>query len=258
MKFLVYAPLYNEKSAGIMMLYTLNDELKRLGYESEIILIGEIFSVPDDAIVIYPEVVDGNPLFAKNVVRYFLNREGMAARNKVNPSPNDFILAFNKLYYENPHATLRYEKLNPHCHFEITPNSTRKLDCTYIGKGIFYSDQCKVIPGTIEITRTAPLDKEALADLLKITKLFFTYDICSLINSEAIICGAIVVPLLFYPYNSDELEYPYAYIENGVVRLPEDYENKREAYISMIRGFDLESQTRNFASKAIAHFSINI
>jgi len=255
MKFLVNAPPYNDKSAGIMMLYTLNDQLLRLGYESHIALIGESVSVHDDTIVIYPEVINGNPLKAKKVVRYYLNREGMAARNKVDPSPADFILAFSRMYHANPHAILRYDKINPYCYNIEKPTSTRNLNCTYIGKGVFYSDQCKVVGGTIEITRTAPAEKEALADLLRVTKLLFTYDVCTLLNTEAIISGAIIIPLLFYPYNSEDLEFPFGYIENGVVKLPEDYDEKRESYISMILGFNLEEQTRNFALKAIAHFS---
>ena len=256
MKFVVTAPPYNDKSAGIVMLYTLCDELKRQGYEAELMQFDKPIAIADNEIVIYPEVIDGNPLRAKNVVRYYLNREGMASGNKVNASPNDFILAFNKLYHPNPHAVIRVENLNPHCFFGTKVTFDRKLDCTYIGKGSMYSDQCKVVGGTIEITRTAPEHKEGLADLLRQTRFFFTYDICTALTSEAIICGAIVVPLLFHPYKAEELEYPFGLIEGNSIKIPNEYEQKRGAFIAMLKGFDLTEQTKVFAEKAIAYFSV--
>ena len=255
MRFVVTAPPYSDKSAGIVMLYLLRDELKGLGYDAEIMPFDKPITIPDDTIVIYPEVVDGNPLGAKNVVRYYLNREGMASGNKVNASSNDFILAFNNLYHDNPHAIVQYENFNPHCHFGNKLTFNRKLDCTYIGKGSMYSDQCKVIEGTIEITRTAPAEKEGLADLLRQTRFLFTYDICTSLNSEAMICGAIIVPLLFHPYTPEEIGFPFGAIVDNSIHIPPDYEEKRGAYIARAQGYDLAKQTESFAQKAIAHFS---
>ena len=255
MKFVVTAPPYSDKSAGIVMLYLLRDELKGLGYDAEIMPFDKPITIPDDTIVIYPEVVDGNPLGAKNVVRYYLNREGLASGNKVNASPNDFILAFNKLYHDNPHSIVRYEDVSPHCYFGSKLTLNRKLDCTYIGKGSMYSDQCKVIEGTIEITRTAPAEKEGYADLLRQTRFLFSYDSFSKVNAEATLCGAIVVPLMFHPYKAEELEHPFASIVDNAVHIPPDYEQKRGEYISMFQSFNLAKQTESFAQKSIAHFS---
>ncbi len=135
MKFVVSAPPYAENSAGVAMLYLLRDELKSLGYDAEIVLFDTIKPISDDTIVIYPEVIEGNPLKAKNVVRYFLNREGLASGNRVNPSPDDFILAFNAMFHASPQAIVRYENLNPHVSLGSTPTVDRRLDCTY-GKGV--------------------------------------------------------------------------------------------------------------------------
>ena len=256
MKFVVTAPPYNNKSAGAVMLYTLCDELKRLGFDAEIMQFDKAAPIPDDAIVIYPEVIDGNPLKAKNVVRYFLNREGYASGNKVNAGPNDFILAFNKLYHPNPHAIVRIENLTKHAYLAGSkPTMERKLDCTYIGKGLFYSDKCKVIEGTIEITRTAPAEKQGLADLLRQTRFLFTYDSCSALSAEAILCGAVVVPLMFHPYTAEEIECPFATVSENAIFIPDDYEEKRKDYLSMVLNFDLAKQTEEFAKKAIKHFN---
>lgn len=258
MKFVVFAPEYRANSAGIVMLYKLCDELKKLGYSAEIMQMTKPYQVDDDTILVYPEVVDGNPLKAKNVVRYFLNREGFASGNKVNAGPNDFILAFHKLYHPSPNAFVRFENVHPSFYFAGTkPTLERKLDCTYIGKGSMYSDKCKVIDGTIEITRTAPAEKEALADLLRQTRFLFTYDICSAIVNEAIVCGTVVVPLMFHPYKADELEYPFATVSENAIFIPEDYEEKRKDFLSVILNLDLEKQTAEFAQKAISYFSGN-
>jgi hypothetical protein len=256
MKFIVTAPPYNPKSAGCIMLYLLCDELKGLGYDAEIMQFDKPKKIDDKSIVIYPEVIEGNPLEAKNVVRYYLNREGFASGNRVNASPNDFILSFDKLYYSNPHAFLRYENINPHFYFDgAKPTLERSLDCTYFGKGIMYSNECKVIEGTIEITRTAPAEKQGLADLLRQTRFLFTYDVCTALNSEAIICGAIVVPLMFHPYKEEELSFPFASAKEDSIYIPDDYEEKRKEYLSRILNHNLAEQTESFAQKAIAHFN---
>jgi len=97
MKFIITAPPFNEKSAGCVMLYTLSNKLKELGYDTEIIPLTQPQVIPDDTILIYPEIIDGNPFGAKNVVRYFLNREGYVSGNKVNAGPNDFNFSFSQV-----------------------------------------------------------------------------------------------------------------------------------------------------------------
>jgi len=117
-----------------------------------------------------------------------------------------------------------------------------------------YLNQPKVIEGTIEITRTAPSEKQGLADLLRQTRFLFTYDVCTLLTSEAILSGAIVVPLIFHPYKKEELEYPFAISQDGLIYIPDDYEQKRAAFLSMITSLDLDKQTKQFAQMAITHF----
>ena len=82
-------------------------------------------------------------------------------------SPGDFILALNPLCHQSPHAILRYENINPHCYFSGRPTSGRRLGCARIGKGLMYSNACKVVDGTIEIAREAPAEKQGLLDLLR-------------------------------------------------------------------------------------------
>ena len=96
MKFLICAPPYNDKSAGIVVLHELHQDMVNLGYDAHLCIFQntafsrmmftsktDLQDIVDNGIVIYPEVIRGNPLRAKRVVRYFLNREGAASGNPV-------------------------------------------------------------------------------------------------------------------------------------------------------------------------------
>lgn len=109
MRFLIYAPSFDEKSGGVIALYLLCDCINKLGYEAYIapfcfsdypLKNTSFFSklgsyvkhqirrkeykmeelntpvwdgtVDEDFVVVYPEVVVGNPLGASNLVRWLL------------------------------------------------------------------------------------------------------------------------------------------------------------------------------------------
>lgn len=114
-KYIIYAPSYNPNSGGCIVLHKLCSELTELGYEAyiypkkEYVFTGKKrFSIArnikkiyrnlktfklnpnmrtklfnkkvtrfdDDYIIIYSEHVDGNPLNAKNIVRWLLHKPG--------------------------------------------------------------------------------------------------------------------------------------------------------------------------------------
>lgn len=115
LKFIIYAPRYNEQSGGAIVLHKLCDSLNRLGYSASLWPMSKprftwkqinsysvqiflyhaigLFRRPfvnlralhapiastsdiDSSIVVYPEVVDGNPLLAPRYVRWFLHKPG--------------------------------------------------------------------------------------------------------------------------------------------------------------------------------------
>ena len=232
-KFIVVTPTYTSKSAGIHVMHQLCHDLNALGYPSAIVLSdvkdvtysnnpkyfgphlnyyaingeAELQRFIDEAIVIYPEIVNGNPLKAKKVVRYVLNTEGFVSKNKMHESPEDFILSYSPVYRKDPHAFLTKIPYNPLFNHENTlPALARTLDVTYVGKGSTYGE-CFTVPNSLEVTRAYPKTKEELALLLRNTRYFYTWDYRSATISDAILCGAIPVYMSAAPFNSfDELD----------------------------------------------------
>lgn len=201
MKFIVVAPPYHAKSAGIVIMHELCDSLNRLGHTASIILSvnsngftspneerffgpgllrheidtdNEFHSFIDDGIVIYPEIITGNPVGGRRVVRYLLNREGAIGGNSMEASEKDFILSFSKSFHDNANAYLTKVSRHPIFNSDNSkPTAERTLDLTYIGKGNNY-EQCFVVKDTLEITRLWPKSREELAILFKQTR-FFLY-----------------------------------------------------------------------------------
>lgn len=161
----------------------------------------------DECYVVYPEIMLHNPLKAKRVVRYFLNKDGnLRNGERVNVGETDFILAHSKVMYPKVHHVCFFAILNPLFNDRDTHLAEhRKLDITYIGKGEHYG-LSGTIPGTIAITRTWPETKEQLAILLRNCRFFYTGDACSAINAEALRCGAIPAFLDNGPWSDEEID----------------------------------------------------
>ncbi len=88
--FLIVAPNFSHRSAGIRALYRLCHHLNRSGYPSAVVPFPghQIVDYPPwdvfgyngkigNAVVIYPEVVSGNPYKANRVVRWVMNDPGL-------------------------------------------------------------------------------------------------------------------------------------------------------------------------------------
>jgi len=220
-KFIIVAPPYSVRSGGVMVLHDLCESLNRNGYQAGIVFLHggnaveqnfqyaisndptlyrpnglyhrykdetEVIDILSTGTVIYPDLITKNPLGAKNTIRYILNFNTL-------DFPDDFILAYSKIYSDHADYVLTKPFHNP----SFTDNETltwanRTLDLTYIGKGKDFS-QCHRIDKTILVERDYPRDKEQLALLLRQCRFFFTWDCVSATNYDALMCGAIPVLL---------------------------------------------------------------
>ncbi len=181
--YLIFAPEYQHNSAGVRALYRLQDELRNRGYAAKIVQKG--FASNDD-IVVYPEIISGNPLGGKTVARWVLNYPGLLGGQK-EYDEREIIFTWDKKYYDAPVLAVPVIE-----DFFKNDGLPRKDGCFWVGKG----GNIPRIPeteGLIEITYEWPKTREALAILLNSVKTFYTYDNNTMLISEAKACGCKVV-----------------------------------------------------------------
>jgi hypothetical protein len=120
------------------------------------------------------------------VVRYLLNKEGALQKRMIKWNKTDYPLAFSKAYRSNCES-LFY----PNCDLSMfyDNGSHRTQNAFYIGKG-YLTGNCPKLD-CFEITRTFPSTKQELADVLRKTKILFSYDALSATNVDAALCGCL-------------------------------------------------------------------
>lgn len=286
---IITAPAYDHRSAGIRVLHTLCNELNLCGRPCYLVFyrfrqeggadyyttdatdhycpdlghikrlpettnINELRQIIDEAIVIYPEVLRINPLEAKRVVRFILNSPSYPMFE----GPDDLIVCFSQNFWPSPKPNLMILIDEPMFNDHGTqPVLQRGMDCTYIGKGVKYG-ACFKIPGSVQLERTWPEDKESLAVMLRNTRYFFTWDLVTQTNCDAIRCGAIMVVMKWHPFTPDvlssselgNLPYAEATVVNNALQLSYnavEYEEKRQDFLDKYR---LRAQTNRQRTEA--------
>lgn len=233
--FIIVAPDYTHTSNGIRALHDLTHTInthgrtarmliltndKIIGNGSKDQLTNPEWNTPlldeserellNDGIVLYPEVVKGNPLNAKRVVRWLGNKEGVLRDGEgMQADRNDFILAHSKVIRPDADHVLFYAYQNPCFNGFGVVTEERVLNATYIGKGYMYGPVGPVKDRrglTLEIGRRWPPSQEQLAVLLKHVACMYTYDCWSATNIDAIMCGAVPFFLRYDPFSSEEID----------------------------------------------------
>ena len=207
--FLIVAPSYTHKSAGVRALYRLCYHLNAAGYFAAMTPIGRrIKTLPDwpvavyrgsveDSIVVYPEVISGNPLKADKVVRWVLNTP------KALYSDEEMVFAMSPAqlptvgrYVSKPLGSNRVQSLGliDPAHIYPDPSIEKTLDCYFTHKGT-------AIRARWPLTNEANLRRieditptmASLGDVLRRTRTLYSYDHKSTILKEAVICGCRVL-----------------------------------------------------------------
>ena len=160
----------------------------------------------EDGIVLYPEVVNGNPMNAKRVARWVGNKEGVL-RDGIGMSaePSDFIVAHSRVLCAKPDHVLFYTDIPDIFNDDDSPPEKRILNATYIGKGYLYGD-VGIIKNTLWIERKYPSTKPQLAFLLRHVACMYTWDSWSETNVDAILCGAVPYFLRYTPFTPEEVD----------------------------------------------------
>ena len=227
--YVIWTPSYR-KSNGVKALHRLYGELEKRGlnvylYSGKPYTDGYRYvekiseDLRNNAVVIYPEIVFGNPLRFQNVVRYVLNYPGLLGGEKTYHN-SEVIFAHVYNFYSSANIltipwideTLFYKD-----------NSPKTQDCYFVYKGGKFRN-AKETEGLLEINMNFPKTQKELADLLRTTKVLYSYDSCSSILDEAILCGVEVKII-----TKDGIEnYNVSYYE-----LIKDFEKNMENFINI-------------------------
>lgn len=218
----IIAADYRRNSAGIRVLHMLCDALIRAGHEAYIY--AQVMS-PDlmtprltdlvvdlhktagvEPIVIYPEIVDGNPLDANVVVRYLLNKPGFIQGSGVY-GPDDLLFAYTKGLVQPgmaaddvlflPAVDLRV--------FQPPKDPATRVPgkvCYYLGRrGQAEIDPALLPPDAVQITPQWPDSWENLAALFQQCEYFYCGESSGL-ALEAALCGClgVIVPNAAAPH----------------------------------------------------------
>ena len=210
-----YSPLYLPNLGGIKCVYNMaksineinhpNIQAKMFGIHNKTYtnpLCNEIIyyhELHDNCIAVYPEVVRGNPLNCKNVVRWILLALGYETPHSIKDSwgPNDIIYNWEKTASNN--NILRKHVIDPI--FTRTNPNRRTYNCVLIKKGrLINSNSMNRHPAHCILLDTITEDtlhfKEAqLCSIFNNCKFLFTYDIKTMWIIYALFCGCAVVIL---------------------------------------------------------------
>lgn len=233
-KYIIYTPLYNDNIGGIIVLYKLCQSLRRLGVDAMIWPMqkprfghGSVFVflkrltryiasrvrnmrrpgpgyfVPiagykdlKDAIVVYPEIVNGNPLLASKIVRWFLHKPGFHT-GTVNYGSNELYFFYNEAFNDESINPVKDSKLSildlKREIYKITNSGKRSGTCYMIRKG---RDR-PLIHDLHDSIKVDGMSHESLARIFNEREFFYCYDLYTLYSVYAAMCGckSIVVPM---------------------------------------------------------------
>jgi len=223
-EYVILTPEYTDKSAGIYALHVLCDALRKRGYEAFMatssldvqckdldcpnISIQEAFikTFKGNAIAVYPEITPGNPLRAKHVARWVLNRPGLLGGDK-EYSGSEMVFLYDNVFAPDVSNKVIGRLQPPTYRRDIFFDKGLKRDrtCFYGGKGVI--DLSKIPdPDSVMITREWPLDRNALAELFRKSTFFYSFDSFSGILYEAALCGCTPIIMGDKEWDFDEIK----------------------------------------------------
>ena len=196
-RYVIWAPALT-RSAGTKALYALYEKLRAKGFDALLFCPEEHLdqyeyidvldkNVLDNDLVVYPEIVWGNPLQFRNVVRFVFYFPGRLA-GEAKYYPGECVFTWWCGYCNVPE--LRWPNLDTDLFFD--ENLPKTQNCYFINK-TRPKEYRKEFEGAVEINMEYPATRQELAYLLKTTDVLYTFDRYSVLNDEALACGAKVM-----------------------------------------------------------------
>lgn len=138
----------------------------------------------ENGVIVYPEIVAGNPLRFRNVARYALYYPGVNGGQR-RYHKSEMVFAYLPKFL--PGANVLSIPWIDKTLFN-DPGYERTGDCCFVYKGGRWCDppELRSLP---TITMQWPETREAFADLLKHTRTLYSFDAVSAVLDEAAVCG---------------------------------------------------------------------
>jgi hypothetical protein len=264
---IIASPPYNPSIGGVVVLHKLCHILNELGYNSSLIptqkLAGGLYQIalnpeyntkltteiiPDEDIIIYPEIQEGNPWGINKVVRWILNSYHIPTDQNYMASwgEKDYWLYYDDIWYdgfrEKNMLYVRETKIEKFKNYNIE----RDIEaCFTLRKKHHLKDSLIFVhpEDAIEIPYSIP--DEELIQLFNKSKRFYCYDTESYLSELASLCGceSIVVPHETAKFN----ETPRWGVAYGVENIQFALDTREKMIEEMI-----QSEQNNFSNAKIA------
>jgi hypothetical protein len=296
MKFIIYAPSYDERIGGSIVLHELCQILANLGYEASIwpadkvnrnsesffkwleylfksilkyvfgyrFRAGESYSLRIareseifDSVVIYPEVISGNPLGANKVVRWFLHSPSYHTGQFIF-GENELHFYFQEVFkkkFQNAEDGGQLFLINVFSNIFNKRNfGRRKGSCYILRKGRSRVD-IKDFKDAIVID---DLPMEQISEIFNHVEFCISYDMHTFLSVYAVMCGckSIVMPLDGVEKNEwqpvEALRYGLAYGMNDIANADATSDKLIESILK--KEGENENSVINFANKCRKFF----
>jgi hypothetical protein len=278
--FYVYTPDYTYMYSGIRCLHLLCHHLNRVGYRSYVntqvtnpnlntpfadaAMLDQFRQNGLTNIVIYPEIVAGNPLNAERVVRYLLNKPGFFTGAGVETyGADDFFLHYADEFLPQGLNSIKLRiPLVDHDVYRPTEQPmARDGFAVYADR---YKPDVASFPAWITshdiISRAAPRDPQSLASLYRRSRALITGERSSAL-SEAIHCGCpvIILPNEQFDYKPvvdfyDGYGFVLGFDRAGIETATKTVERAQKQYRMQFRGWD--KALHAFAKQACRYFGL--
>ena len=210
----IETPPYRRSSAGIRIMHMLCHVLNRLGEEAYVFtsevnpdlntptvtedVVRRHLQAGREPIVVYPEIVSGNPRRAKSVVRYVLNVPGLIGGDKTF-ADTELIYAYgqnilppnappgNVLFFPSVDSKLFNNRDNP-------LDTQRQGILVYPGRHLNALKEHPELAQATVITSSWPASRSELAALMRRSEMLYCFE-STAIALEAVLCGCPAVTL---------------------------------------------------------------
>ena len=295
MNFIIYSPSYDDSVGGSIVLHRLCDLINRAGGEACLCPIRPYFDIKSpistvfdiffhflmnswkstfkvklgfntpvvtsckkrNSIIVYPEIISGNPLKGRNVVRWLLHKPGFHT-GLINFNSNDVIFYFQDAFNQeilNLKTGGELQVIYPRMDiYKRTNFGERRGTCYLLRKG----KGRKIVHDLNDSRLIDDLSHEEVAKIFNKSERFISYDPYSLYSQYAAVCGcvSIVVPEENVEKNAwqskEELRYGISYGFNEI-EWAINTQQKAANYFESLDGNSIKS-VRGFIKFCGDHF----